>query len=142
MRHRNVYETLEYENWAEEKSSALEDVLIGIQYDMHYETSEIPYGDDFEAQIKFIKEQENILKELVKGRWAGIGIARKPIFDQAGDPIVVANIATLAAGARPRLGVAFAKEVGRHHLLVAAPRHHAAQSIHLPDIPRKHLGKA
>ena len=66
MRHRNVYETLEYENWAEEKSSALEDVLSGIQYDMHYETSEIPYGDDFEAQIKFIKEQENILKELVK----------------------------------------------------------------------------
>ena len=33
---------------------------------MHYETSEIPYGDDFETQIKFIKEQENILKELVK----------------------------------------------------------------------------
>ena len=36
----------------------------------------------------------------------------------------------------------FAKEVGRHHLLVARARHHAAQPIHLPDIPRKHLGKA
>lgn len=52
------------ETWLEQKQSALYDALVEIEYFLNYDEIDIPYYDDFDSQIKFIKDNIRYLEEL------------------------------------------------------------------------------
>lgn len=52
------------ELWLEEKQDALYDALEEIEYILNYKTSEVPYDEDFDDEIKFIRENIGYLEEL------------------------------------------------------------------------------
>ena len=54
------------EIWLEKKQDALQDALEDIENILNYGTEEIPYYDDFEDEIKFIKDNMGYLEELEK----------------------------------------------------------------------------
>lgn len=54
------------EIWLEKKQDALYDALEEIENILNYDTKEIPYDDDFEDEIKFIKDNIGYLEELEK----------------------------------------------------------------------------
>lgn len=54
------------EIWLEKKQDALYDALEEIENILNYDTKEIPYEDDFEDEIKFIKDNIGYLEELEK----------------------------------------------------------------------------
>ena len=54
------------EIWLEKKQDALYDALEEIENILNYDTKEIPYDDDFEDEIKFIKDNMGYLEELEK----------------------------------------------------------------------------
>ena len=54
------------EIWLEKKQDALQDALEDIENILNYGTEEIPYDDDFEDEIKFIKDNIGYLEELEK----------------------------------------------------------------------------
>lgn len=54
------------EIWLEKKQDALQDALEDIENILNYGTNEVPYEDDFEDEIKFIKENMQYLDELDK----------------------------------------------------------------------------
>lgn len=54
------------EIWLEKKQDALYDALEEIENILNYDTKEIPYEDDFEDEIKFIKDNMGYLEELEK----------------------------------------------------------------------------
>ena len=54
------------EIWLEKKQDALYDALTDIENILNYETKEVPYDDDFEDEIKFIKDNIGYLEELEK----------------------------------------------------------------------------
>ena len=55
------------EIWLEKKQDALYDALEEIENILNYETKDVPYDDDFEDEIKFIKDNIGYLEELEKG---------------------------------------------------------------------------
>ena len=54
------------EIWLEKKQDALYDALEEIENILNYETKDVPYDDDFEDEIKFIKDNMGYLEELEK----------------------------------------------------------------------------
>ena len=54
------------EIWLEKKQDALYDALTDIENILNYDTKEVPYDDDFEDEIKFIKDNIGYLEELEK----------------------------------------------------------------------------
>lgn len=54
------------ETWLEQKQSALYDALVEIEYFLNYDEIDVPYYDDFDSQIKFIKDNIRYLEELEK----------------------------------------------------------------------------
>ena len=54
------------EIWLEKKQDALQDALEDIENILNYGTNEVPYEDDFEDEIKFIKDNMGYLEELDK----------------------------------------------------------------------------
>ena len=54
------------EIWLEKKQDALQDALEDIENILSYGTNEVPYEDDFEDEIKFIKDNMGYLEELEK----------------------------------------------------------------------------
>lgn len=54
------------ETWLEQKQSALYDALVEIEYFLNYDEIDVPYYDDFDKQIDFIKENMGYLEELEK----------------------------------------------------------------------------
>ena len=52
--------------WLEKKQDALYDALEEIENILNYDTKEIPYEDDFEDEIKFIKDNIGYLETLEK----------------------------------------------------------------------------
>ena len=54
------------EIWLEKKQDALYDALEEIESILNYETKDVPYDDDFEDEIKFIKDNIGYLEELEK----------------------------------------------------------------------------
>ena len=54
------------EIWLEKKQEALFDALTDIENILNYGSYEVPYFEDFEKQIKFIKENMQYLDELDK----------------------------------------------------------------------------
>ena len=54
------------EIWLEKKQDALYDALTDIENILNYETKKVPYDDDFEDEIKFIKDNIGYLEELEK----------------------------------------------------------------------------
>ena len=54
------------EIWLEKKQDALQDALEDIENILNYGTKEVPYDDDFEDEIKFIKDNIGYLEELEK----------------------------------------------------------------------------
>ena len=54
------------EIWLEKKQDALYDALEEIENILNYETKDVPYDDDFEDEIKFIKDNIGYLEELEK----------------------------------------------------------------------------
>ena len=54
------------EIWLEKKQDALQDALEDIENILNYETKDVPYDDDFEDEIKFIKDNIGYLEELEK----------------------------------------------------------------------------
>ena len=54
------------EIWLEKKQDALQDALEDIENTLNYGTNEVPYEDDFEDEIKFIKDNMGYLEELEK----------------------------------------------------------------------------
>lgn len=52
------------ETWLEQKQSALYDALVEIEYFLNYDEIDVPYYDDFDSQIKFIKDNIRYLEEL------------------------------------------------------------------------------
>ena len=52
------------ELWLEEKQDALQDAMEEIENFLNYRTSEVPYDEDFDDEIKFIKENIGYLEEL------------------------------------------------------------------------------
>lgn len=54
------------EIWLEKKQDALQDALEDIENILNYGTNEVPYEDDFEDEIKFIKDNMGYLEELEK----------------------------------------------------------------------------
>ena len=54
------------EIWLEKKQDALQDALEDIENILNYGTGEVPYDDDFEDEIKFIKDNIGYLETLEK----------------------------------------------------------------------------
>ena len=54
------------EIWLEKKQDALDDALTDIENILNYEKKDVPYDDDFEDEIKFIKDNIGYLEELEK----------------------------------------------------------------------------
>ena len=54
------------ELWLEEKQNALYDALEEIENILNYGESDVPYYDDFDKQIEFIKDNIDYLEELEK----------------------------------------------------------------------------
>ena len=54
------------EIWLEKKQDALQDALEDIENILNYEAKDIPYDDDFEDEIKFIKDNIGYLETLEK----------------------------------------------------------------------------
>ena len=54
------------EIWLEKKQDALYDALTDIENILNYDTKDVPYDDDFEDDIKFIKDNIGYLEELEK----------------------------------------------------------------------------
>lgn len=54
------------EIWLEKKQDALYDALEEIESILNYETKDVPYDDDFEDEIKFIKDNIGYLETLEK----------------------------------------------------------------------------
>lgn len=54
------------EIWLEKKQDALYDALTDIENILNYETKDVPYDDDFDDEIKFIKDNIGYLEELEK----------------------------------------------------------------------------
>ena len=54
------------EIWLEKKQDALYDALTDIENILNYETKDVPYDDDFEDEIKFIKDNIGYLETLEK----------------------------------------------------------------------------
>ena len=54
------------EIWLEEKQDALYDALEEIENILNYGESDVPYYDDFDKQIDFIKDNIGYLEELEK----------------------------------------------------------------------------
>ena len=54
------------EIWLEKKQDALYDALEEIENILNYDTKDVPYEDDFEDEIKFIKDNIGYLEELEK----------------------------------------------------------------------------
>ena len=54
------------EIWLEKKQDALQDALEDIENILNYGTNEVPYEDDFEDEIKFIKDNIGYLETLEK----------------------------------------------------------------------------
>ena len=54
------------EIWLEKKQDALYDALEEIENILNYETKDVPYDDDFEDEIKFIKDNIGYLETLEK----------------------------------------------------------------------------
>lgn len=54
------------ELWLEEKQDALYDALEEIENILNYGESDVPYYDDFDKQIEFIKDNIDYLEELEK----------------------------------------------------------------------------
>ena len=54
------------EIWLEKKQDALYDALEEIENILHYEKKDVPYDDDFEDEIKFIKDNIGYLETLEK----------------------------------------------------------------------------
>ena len=54
------------EIWLEKKQDALYDALTDIENILNYDTKDVPYDDDFEDEIKFIKDNIGYLEELEK----------------------------------------------------------------------------
>ena len=52
--------------WLEKKQDALYDALTDIENILNYDTKDVPYDDDFEDEIKFIKDNIGYLEELEK----------------------------------------------------------------------------
>ena len=54
------------EIWLEKKQDALYEALEEIENILNYETKDVPYDDDFEDEIKFIKDNIGYLETLEK----------------------------------------------------------------------------
>ena len=54
------------EIWLEKKQDALQDALEEIENILNYGESDVPYYDDFDKQIEFIKDNIGYLEELEK----------------------------------------------------------------------------
>ena len=54
------------EIWLEQKQDALYDALEEIENILNYEVGDVPYYDDFDEQIEFIKDNIKYLEELEK----------------------------------------------------------------------------
>ena len=54
------------EIWLEKKQDALYDALEEIENILNYEKRDVPYDDDFEDEIKFIKDNIGYLETLEK----------------------------------------------------------------------------
>ena len=54
------------EIWLEKKQDALYDALTDIENILNYDTKDVPYDDDFEDEIKFIKDNMGYLETLEK----------------------------------------------------------------------------
>ena len=54
------------EIWLEKKQDALYDALEEIENILNYDTKDVPYDDDFEDEIKFIKDNIGYLETLEK----------------------------------------------------------------------------
>lgn len=54
------------EIWLEQKQEALYDALEEIENILNYEVGDVPYYDDFDGQIEFIKDNIKYLEELEK----------------------------------------------------------------------------
>lgn len=54
------------EIWLEKKQDALQDALEDIENILNYEVGDVPYYDDFDGQIEFIKDNIKYLEELEK----------------------------------------------------------------------------
>ena len=54
------------EIWLEKKQDALYDALEEIENILNYEVGDVPYYDDFDEQIEFIKDNIKYLEELEK----------------------------------------------------------------------------
>ena len=54
------------EIWLEKKQDALQDALEDIENILNYDTKDVPYDDDFEDEIKFIKDNIGYLETLEK----------------------------------------------------------------------------
>lgn len=54
------------EIWLEQKQDALYDALEEIENILNYEVGDVPYYDDFDGQIEFIKDNIKYLEELEK----------------------------------------------------------------------------
>ena len=54
------------EIWLEKKQDALYDALEEIENILNYETKDVPYDDDFEDEIKYIKDNMGYLEDLEK----------------------------------------------------------------------------
>ena len=54
------------EIWLEKKQDALYDALEEIENILNYDTKDVPYEDDFEDEIKFIKDNIGYLETLEK----------------------------------------------------------------------------
>ena len=52
--------------WLEKKQDALYDALTDIENILNYDTKDVPYDDDFEDEIKFIKDNIGYLETLEK----------------------------------------------------------------------------
>lgn len=65
---RKVVKMIRYYNeiWLEKKQDALYDALEEIENILNYDTKDVPYDDDFEDEIKFIKDNIGYLETLEK----------------------------------------------------------------------------
>ena len=54
------------EIWLEKKQDALQDALEEIENILNYGESDVPYYEDFDKQIEFIKDNIDCLEELEK----------------------------------------------------------------------------
>ena len=54
------------EIWLEKKQDALYDALTDIENILNYEVGDVPYYDDFDEQIEFIKDNIGYLETLEK----------------------------------------------------------------------------